>query len=96
MELPRTWTCLCNLRHRPIFRSRYAIGFDFFDFLAVAPCSEMTFMARFYPIVIGPIVGGFVAENPKLGWHFNFWISLMFSVLTLVVGFFYTPETVRT
>jgi MFS family permease len=56
----------------------------------------MTFMARFYPIVIGPIVGGFVAENPKLGWHFNFWISLMFSVLTLVVGFFYTPETVRT
>ncbi|KAJ3561725.1 hypothetical protein NP233_g10018 [Leucocoprinus birnbaumii] len=46
-------------------------------------------------LVIGPIAGGFVAENPRLGWHFNFWIMMMFSVSTLVIGYFYTPETYK-
>ncbi|KAF8061465.1 major facilitator superfamily domain-containing protein [Lyophyllum atratum] len=45
--------------------------------------------------VIGPIVGGFVAENPHLGWHFNFWLIFLFSGITLVLGYFITPETVR-
>ena len=48
-----------------------------------------------HPSVIGPIVGGFVAENSRLGWHFNFWLMLILSFLTLVVGYFFTPETVR-
>ncbi|KAF9450774.1 MFS general substrate transporter [Macrolepiota fuliginosa MF-IS2] len=43
--------------------------------------------------VIGPIVGGFVAENPHLGWHFNFWIMLILSALTLIIGYFISPET---
>ncbi|KAG5645832.1 hypothetical protein DXG03_005173 [Asterophora parasitica] len=41
----------------------------------------------------GPIVGGFVAQNPHLGWHFNFWLIFLFSVITLVIGYFATPET---
>ena len=44
--------------------------------------------------VIGPIVGGFVVENPYLGWHFNFWLMFIFSAITLVAGYFLTPETV--
>lgn len=45
--------------------------------------------------VIGPIVGGFVAENPHLGWRFNFWLMFIFSVVSLLAGYFITPETVR-
>ncbi|KAF8803571.1 MFS general substrate transporter [Phlegmacium glaucopus] len=41
----------------------------------------------------GPIVGGFVAQNPHLGWHFNFWLVVIFSVFTLASGYFLTPET---
>lgn len=44
--------------------------------------------------VIGPLVGGFVAEDAKLGWHMNFWIMFILSATTLVVGFVLTPETV--
>lgn len=47
------------------------------------------------PPVIGPIVGGFVAENPRLGWHFNFWLIFIFSAVSLVLGYFVTPETVN-
>ncbi|PPQ86304.1 hypothetical protein CVT24_006487, partial [Panaeolus cyanescens] len=43
--------------------------------------------------VIGPIVGGFVVQNPNLGWHFNFWLMFAFSAVTLVAGYFFTPET---
>lgn len=45
-------------------------------------------------VVIGPIVGGFVVENPRLGWHFTFWLMFIFSSITLVAGYFITPETV--
>lgn len=44
--------------------------------------------------VVGPIVGGFVAENPRLGWHFNFWLMFLFSMASLIGGYFFTPETV--
>ncbi|KAF8964653.1 major facilitator superfamily domain-containing protein [Flammula alnicola] len=43
--------------------------------------------------VIGPIVGGFVVENPHLGWHFTFWLIFIFSAINLVAGYFLTPET---
>lgn len=45
-------------------------------------------------IVIGPIVGGFVAQNPRLGWRFNFWLIFIFSASVLVLGYFVAPETV--
>lgn len=44
--------------------------------------------------VIGPIVGGFVAENPRLGWRFNFWLIFIFSGFVIALGYFVTPETV--
>ncbi|KAF8160601.1 major facilitator superfamily domain-containing protein [Pholiota molesta] len=43
--------------------------------------------------VIGPIVGGFVVENPRLGWHFTFWLMFIFSAVNLITGYFFTPET---
>lgn len=45
-------------------------------------------------LVIGPIVGGFVVEDPRLGWHFIFWLMFIFSAVTLITGYFLTPETV--
>lgn len=45
-------------------------------------------------LVIGPIVGGFVVENPHLNWRFNFWLMFIFSAMSLITGYFLTPETV--
>jgi len=44
--------------------------------------------------VIGPIVGGFVAQNHHLRWRFNFWLMFIFSACNLLFGFLATPETV--
>ncbi|KAF7338486.1 Efflux pump FUBT [Mycena venus] len=41
--------------------------------------------------IIGPIVGGAVVM--KLEWHFNFWLMFIFSVLSLLSGAIFTPET---
>lgn len=30
----------------------------------------------------------------KLDWHFNFWLMFIFSVLSLLSGAIFTPETV--
>ncbi|KNZ71569.1 hypothetical protein J132_08627 [Termitomyces sp. J132] len=57
--------------------------------LASAIYATVPFLAP----VIGPIVGGFVAENSRLGWHFNFWISFIFGTITLCLGYCLTPET---
>ena len=43
--------------------------------------------------VLGPIVSGWIAET-RLGWRFNFWLMIIFSAVSLVFGFFATPETV--
>lgn len=45
--------------------------------------------------VIGPLVGGLCAEDPKLGWRFNFWIMLILSAAILLFGYLAAPETVR-
>lgn len=63
----------------------------------VRPSAELTsgrFLTPFLK-VIGPIVGGFVAQNPKLGWRFNFWLMLILSAVNFVYGVVVTPETVR-
>lgn len=57
-----------------------------------SPCQKA--QAHHFYLVIGPIVGGFVAQTPRLGWHFNFWIMLIFSFGTLIAGYLMTPETV--
>lgn len=43
--------------------------------------------------MIGPIVGGFVADS-SLGWHFNFWLMLLLGAISLIMGYFLAPETV--
>lgn len=45
-------------------------------------------------LVIGPLVGGFVSENPKLDWRFNFWIMMIFSGTIYVIAVLFMPETV--
>ncbi|KAF9451214.1 MFS general substrate transporter [Macrolepiota fuliginosa MF-IS2] len=66
---------------------------DIWNFRERGLASAIYATVPFLGPVIGPIVGGFVAENPHLGWHFNFWIMLIFSILTLIVGYFMAPET---
>lgn len=68
---------------------------DIWNFRERGLASAIYATVPFLGPVIGPIVGGFVAQNPRLGWHFNFWIMFMFSVLTLVIGYLYTPETYK-
>ncbi|KAF7359520.1 Efflux pump FUBT [Mycena sanguinolenta] len=55
--------------------------------LASAIYSVMPFLGP----IIGPIVGGYVVM--KLDWHFNFWLMFIFSVLSLLSGAIFTPET---
>lgn len=55
---------------------------------------EVPFTENKMHLVIGPIVGGFVVEVPRLGWHFTFWLMFIFSAVTLITGYFLTPETV--
>ncbi|TFK55294.1 MFS general substrate transporter [Heliocybe sulcata] len=43
--------------------------------------------------VIGPIVGGFVSQTPRLGWRFSFWIMMIVSGISLIFGVLVTPET---
>ncbi|KAJ5116845.1 hypothetical protein N7456_001193 [Penicillium angulare] len=37
---------------------------------------------------IGPLVGGSITDNPKLGWRFIFWINLPFGAVGLVLLWF--------
>ncbi|KAF4603947.1 hypothetical protein EYR40_001122 [Pleurotus pulmonarius] len=43
--------------------------------------------------IVGPIIGGYLAQSPSLGWRFNFWLMMMLSAATLITGFLLTPET---
>ncbi|KAJ7172719.1 MFS general substrate transporter [Mycena filopes] len=55
--------------------------------LASAIYSGMPFLGP----IIGPVVGGYVVM--KLNWHFNFWLMFIFSLLALLSGAIFTPET---
>ncbi|KAF5324914.1 hypothetical protein D9611_004377 [Ephemerocybe angulata] len=66
---------------------------DIFNFRERGLASAIYATVPFLGPVIGPIVGGFVAENPHLGWHFNFWLMFMFSLVSLIGGYLFAPET---
>ncbi|KDR73421.1 hypothetical protein GALMADRAFT_608214 [Galerina marginata CBS 339.88] len=66
---------------------------DIWNFRERGLASAIYASVPFLGPVIGPIVGGFVVQNPHLSWRFNFWLMFIFSVLTLVIGYFTTPET---
>ncbi|KAL9714881.1 hypothetical protein Ac2012v2_001541 [Leucoagaricus gongylophorus] len=76
----------------PLTNSGGAVS-DIWNFRERGLASAIYATVPFLGPVIGPIAGGFVAQNPRLGWHFNFWLMLILSFLTLVVGYFFTPET---
>jgi hypothetical protein len=50
-------------------------------------------LAHGFELVIGPIVGGFIAQS-RLGWRFNFWVIIIFASTSLFLGYLITPETV--
>ncbi|KII88761.1 hypothetical protein PLICRDRAFT_176306 [Plicaturopsis crispa FD-325 SS-3] len=56
---------------------------------ATAAYSSATFLGP----VFGPIIGGFVSDNPHLKWRFNFWIIIIFSAVSWAVGLFTMSET---
>ncbi|KAH8646084.1 major facilitator superfamily domain-containing protein [Xylariales sp. PMI_506] len=42
---------------------------------------------------IAPIAGGWITQNPHLGWRWTEWITLIISVFGFLVAFFFLPET---
>ncbi|KAK3385673.1 major facilitator superfamily domain-containing protein [Podospora didyma] len=43
--------------------------------------------------VIAPIVGGWVVDNPKLGWRWTEWITLIISGFAFLIALLFLPET---
>ncbi|KAF8163013.1 major facilitator superfamily domain-containing protein [Crassisporium funariophilum] len=76
----------------PLTNAGGAVG-DIWNFRERGLASAIYATVPFLGPVIGPIVGGYVAENPRLGWHFNFWLMFLFAGLSLLMGYFVTPET---
>ncbi|KAF9562141.1 MFS general substrate transporter [Agrocybe pediades] len=66
---------------------------DIWNFRERGLASAIYASVPFLGPVIGPIVGGFVVQNPNLDWHFNFWLMFIFSAISLIYGYFFTPET---
>ena len=49
--------------------------------------------AAFFGPVVGPVVGGFVAQSSSLSWRWCEWISLIISGLVLAAVLLFQPET---
>jgi hypothetical protein len=81
-----------GFKERGLASAIYAIV----PFLGPGKASQMRRKSQIeYPhAVIGPIVGGFVVQNARLNWRFNFWLMFIFSAMSLITGYFLTPETV--
>ncbi|KAF2434347.1 MFS general substrate transporter [Tothia fuscella] len=43
--------------------------------------------------VIAPIAGGWIVSNPKLGWRWTEWTTLIMSAFALLVALLFLPET---
>ncbi|TFY83439.1 hypothetical protein EWM64_g559 [Hericium alpestre] len=54
---------------------------DLFNARERGVASALYSTAPFLGPVTGPIVGGFVSENPHLGWRFTFWLMLILSAV---------------
>ena len=63
-------------------------------FLGPSMPSSLEFLSVLRPPVVGPVIGGFVAQNHHLGWRFNFWLIFIFAIISLTSGYLFTPETV--
>ncbi|CAI6046649.1 unnamed protein product [Clonostachys chloroleuca] len=43
--------------------------------------------------VIAPIAGGWIVSNPKLGWRWTEWVTLMISGAAFIIALLFLPET---
>ncbi|KAH6648175.1 major facilitator superfamily domain-containing protein [Truncatella angustata] len=43
--------------------------------------------------VIAPIAGGWIVQNPSLGWRWTEWVTLIISAFGFLVALFFLPET---
>lgn len=91
LECPWTWISFCHLCYRSLPWTRWASGCSLLIKSNIFINGLLFLLTH---SVIGPIVGGFVAQNPRLGWRFNFWLMFIFSTFTLIFGYLVTPETV--
>ncbi|PPQ66843.1 hypothetical protein CVT26_009622 [Gymnopilus dilepis] len=66
---------------------------DIWNFRERGLASAIYSTVPFLGPVIGPIVGGFVVQSPHLTWRFNFWLMFIFAGLSLLLGYFWAPET---
>ncbi|GAA95518.1 uncharacterized protein L969DRAFT_85192 [Mixia osmundae IAM 14324] len=44
-------------------------------------------------IVLAPLMGAYIAANPRLGWRWIFWLSLIIGAVLLVPFILFVPET---
>ncbi|ODO08669.1 MFS multidrug transporter [Cryptococcus wingfieldii CBS 7118] len=49
--------------------------------------------AGFLGPCLGPIIGGFVAQNPAYGWRWCYWVCAIWNGLAFLLCFFFMPET---
>ena len=43
--------------------------------------------------VIAPIAGGWIVDNPKLGWRWTEWVTLIISGAAFLIALLFLPET---
>lgn len=85
VQRKRAWHGGCDVRHGPLSWSRYELP-------KLLICQSSKLMQ--HRAVIGPIVSGFVSDDPRLGWRFNFYIMMIWAGLFFVLGALFLPETV--
>lgn len=57
------------------------------------PVSSRSLSNLFIAPVIAPIASGWINENPRLGWRWCEWITLIISAFGFLVAFLFLPET---
>lgn len=46
--------------------------------------------------VLGPVIGGFLVENPEYGWRWCYWVTAIWNGVAFVVVALFMPETLGT
>ncbi|KAK8870073.1 hypothetical protein IAR55_000643 [Kwoniella newhampshirensis] len=49
--------------------------------------------AGFAGPVLGPVIGGYVAQNPSYGWRWCYWVCAIWNAASFLLCFFFMPET---
>ncbi|WWD15633.1 hypothetical protein CI109_100055 [Kwoniella shandongensis] len=43
--------------------------------------------------ILGPIIGGYVAQNPAFGWRWCYWVCAIWNAFSFLLCFLFMPET---